>query len=97
MTKLGALLLTPIGFAVGGFAGQVVGLAFAMPPGDSPGKYRHGVIRPYSQRELEWERNGGMIGAAVGATLMAVLAAGKSEPPKPGTVAGLPLHDSRFP
>lgn len=96
MNKLGALVLTPIAFAAGGMAGQVIGMAFAMPPGDSPAKYRRGHIRPITQRELEWERNGGIIGALVGTTLVALAAVSGEKRPEPGTVGELP-PDPRFP
>jgi uncharacterized oligopeptide transporter (OPT) family protein len=86
--RIGALIFTPIGFAIGGFIGAGIGYAAA----DTSVPYQT------RRRELDAERKGGVIGALVGATIVAVLVAGPApdEPPKPtvGTSGSPPL---RFP
>lgn len=80
MNKLGALLITPVAFAGGGVIGQALGETLAAPNTD-----RYGV-RPLTKRELAWGRNGGIIGAAVAATCVAIIAADKTSAPPPEKV-----------
>jgi hypothetical protein len=93
MSKLGALLLTPIGFVVGGFIGQGIGYASVS---GQPSPYqthrRDYVPQRIPQKVLDAEHNGGIIGAVLGATIVAVLAAGEGcDPPKQTGVGGIPI------
>lgn len=91
MNKLGALVLTPIGFVVGAAAGSVIAPAFAT-QGETVGRNRYGNVRKISRQEQDAEKYGALVGALVGATIIAVVAAPSEEKPKSIGVSGPPLQ-----
>jgi hypothetical protein len=82
--RIGALIFTPIGFAIGGFIGAGIGYAAADTSVPYQTRRRDYIPERIPQKVLDAERNGGVIGALIGATIVAVLVAGPApdEPPK---------------